>query len=572
MRSMSARRRRLGGGIVSVVLLASAAVALLPGARPLAAQAPAPSAPGAPPPASARDLRASVVDAMRRATTYMVDTVSTNGGYVWTYLPDLSRRWGEMEAYDTMIWVQPPGTTSMGHLFLDAYRATGDPVFLRAAEKAARALIWGQLPSGGWNYIVDFAGDRSLQHWYATIGKNGWRLEEFQHYYGNATFDDDVSSDAAKFLLRMYLDALDPQYKPALEKAVEFVLRSQYPNGGWPQRYPLKYDFSHHGKPDYTSFVTFNDDVVWENVNFLIQCYQALGEERLLDAIHRGMNVYLLTQQGPPQAGWALQYTPDLRPSGARTYEPTALLPGLTAAHVRLLERFYRLTGDRKYLAGIPAALDWLDRCRLPQAMTDGGRFTHPTFVEIGTDKPLFVHRKGSNVAFGHYYADQSDALPNVHYGMKTSVDVAALRREYEAVAALSPADASKDSPLLPGRYRGSVLPQKAVDVRSDARMASALDYSRRPVPGEAAVRQVLDALDAQGRWLTQHVYTSHPYAGDGVKTDPTDAFASTHVGDETDTSPFPDPTSQQYVSTGAYIRNMTVLIEYLNATAGARR
>jgi hypothetical protein len=44
--------------------------------------------------------------AMLKATRYMVEKVSTNGGYVWHYLPDLSRRWGEMEAYKTMIWVQ----------------------------------------------------------------------------------------------------------------------------------------------------------------------------------------------------------------------------------------------------------------------------------------------------------------------------------------------------------------------------------------------------------------------------------------------------------------------------------
>src|SRR5512137_133369 len=68
--------------------------------------------------------RGQVLDTMKRATTFMVEKVSTEGGYVWNYLPDLSRRWGEMEARRTMIWIQPPGTPSMGHLFLDAYHAT----------------------------------------------------------------------------------------------------------------------------------------------------------------------------------------------------------------------------------------------------------------------------------------------------------------------------------------------------------------------------------------------------------------------------------------------------------------
>ena len=177
---------------------------------------------------------------MKRATTFMVEKVSTKGGYVWAYLPDLSRRWGELEARDTQIWIQPPGTATMGHLFLDAYHATGDEYYYQAAEKVAGALIWGQHPSGGWNYLVDFGGDRSLRDWYDTIGKNAWRMEEFQHYWGNATFDDAGTAEASKFLLRLYVEKRDPKYKPALDKAIEFVLDSQYPIGAWPQRYPLQ--------------------------------------------------------------------------------------------------------------------------------------------------------------------------------------------------------------------------------------------------------------------------------------------------------------------------------------------
>ena len=68
--------------------------------------------------------RQQVLDTMKRATVFMVEKVSTNGGYVWSYLPDRSRRWGELEARDTQIWIQPPGTATMGHLFLDAFHAT----------------------------------------------------------------------------------------------------------------------------------------------------------------------------------------------------------------------------------------------------------------------------------------------------------------------------------------------------------------------------------------------------------------------------------------------------------------
>ncbi|MBN1294342.1 MAG: pectate lyase [Candidatus Latescibacteria bacterium] len=513
-----------------------------------------------------KKLTEQALATMEKATRYMVDTVSTNGGYLWHYLPDLSRRWGEMEAYDTMIWVQPPGTTSMGHLFLDAYHVTGDPSYFKAADKAAAAIIWGQLDCGGWNYIVDFAGDRSLKEWYNTIGKNGWRLEEFQHYYGNATFDDDVSSDAAKFLLRMYLENLDPKYKYPLDKAIEFVMESQYPVGGWPQRYPLRYDFSHHGNPDYTSYYTFNDDVVWENVNFLIQCYLTLGEQRFLDPIYRGMNFYISTQIGPPQAGWAQQYTLDLKPAGARTYEPNGLLPGYTCASISLLMRFYRYTGETKFLAGIPAAFDWLESCRLPQHMTDNGKYTHPTFVELGTNKPIFVHRKGSNVVHGYYYVDYDDKNLLIHYGGKSNLNnsIKSLRAEYEKVSNMSVEEATKDSPLFVKRFTEDIMPQKYYDVKSQGMTASAMSYGKRNVPTETQVQEVINSVDDEGRWLVKHVPISNPYIGDGTKTEPTDKYASTDVGDETDTSCYTDETDQLYISTREYINKMTVLMNYV--------
>jgi len=511
-----------------------------------------------------KELKNECLKAIKKATIYMVEEVSTNGGYLWYYLPDFSRRWGEMEAYETMIWVQPPGTASMGHLFLDAYELTGDEYYYEAAEKAACALIWGQLDCGGWNYIIDFAGDRSLKKWYNTIGKNGWRLEEFQHYYGNATFDDDVSSDAARFLLRMYLEKFDPAYKYPLDKAINFIIESQYPIGGWPQRYPLKHDFSHHGKPDYTSYFTFNDDVVWENVNFLIQCYATLGEKRFLDPILRGMNFYLITQQGAPQAGWAQQYTMDLKPAGARTYEPNGLLPGYTSSHIRILLRFYRMTGETKFLARIPEALEWLENCKLPPSMTGNGRYTHPTFVEIGTDRPLFVHRIGSNVVYGYYYVDYNDDKLLRHYGGKTHIDIGQLRKEYKEVVNMSVEEATKDSPLIPGRFIEQVTPQKFYSLTGLIYTASGLK-TNRSIPREEQVKNILAAMDDKGRWFTKHMYTSNPYIGDGTKTELTEKYVPTYVGDETDTSPYPDESDQNYISTRTFINNIRMLLNYVS-------
>ena len=57
---------------------------------------------------------------------------------------------------------------------------------------------------------------------------------------------------------------------------------------------------------------------------------------------------------------------------------------------------------------------------------------------------------------------------------------------------------------------------------------------------------------------------TSNPYIGDDTKTYPTDEYASSHVGDETDTSPYRDERDREYISTRAYINNMRVLLNYV--------
>jgi hypothetical protein len=46
--------------------------------------------------------------------------------------------------------------------------------------------------------------------------------------------------------------------------------------------------------------------------------------------------------------------------------------------------------------------------------------------------------------------------------------------------------------------------------------------------------------------------------------------FSQAYVGDETDTSPYPDP-SLRGISTEAYVRNMGVLIRALSLDASSR-
>ncbi|RZJ01444.1 MAG: pectate lyase [Brevundimonas sp.] len=511
--------------------------------------------------------RTAVLDTMKRATRFMVDEASVGGGYVWSALPDFSRRWGELEAAPTMIWVQPPGTATMGHLFLDAYHATRDETYYVAAKSAADALVRGQHPSGGWNYVIDTAGEESLRRWYDTYGKNAWRMEEFQHYYGNATFDDAGTSEASQLLLRLYLEKRERKYRAPLDKAIQFVLDSQYANGGWPQRYPLSHDAGLHGQADYTGYITFNDDVAGENIKFLIFCYQTLGDRRLLDPIRRSMDTFLACQQPAPQAGWGLQHHADtLKPAAARTYEPEAFATHTTAANIGQLFSFYRLTGDRKYIARVPEALDWLESVRLPQRLQRDGR-THPTFIQPGTNRPLYVHRRGSNVVNGSYYVDGDPNDTVIHYSSFRSVDVAGMRAEYDRLAAMTPEAVSAGSPLL--ARQGSVALPKYFTLQ-DISVSDMTSDGRRPPAEPAVISGLIAGLNARGYWPTPLKAISNPYIGDGSPEVAPGEFRITRVGDASDTSPYITDFPVMGVSTGEYIKNMGVLIEALEGTAPA--
>lgn len=470
---------------------------------------------------------------MKRATRFMRDTVSCEGGYVWSYTTDLSRRWGELEARPTMIWIQGSGTPAMGHAFLDAFEATRDEFYFEAASDVARVLIRVQHPAGGWNYCADLAGEASLREWYATVGANAWRLEEFQHYYGNATFDDSVTSSAGGFLLRFHATRPNPEVRAAVERVIAFILDSQYPSGGWPQRFPIMAGFNKDGHSDYSAYCTFNDDVAAGNIAFLERCAMHFSDPRIAQAIRRGREAFILARQEPPQAGWALQYTPDLRPAGARTYEPRALATHASADNIRQLFRFYRETGDRAFLECVEPALDWLDSVALTSELRQSSGRSHPTFVELGTNRPLFIHRSGSNAVNGRYYVDDEPGHTIAHYASFRHVDVAALRAELSTLST---------QPWSPPKSR---------------------DPAPRPVSA-AEARRVVAALNSTGYWPAMLEWTSHPYRGPASREVAPGDYSRTFVGDTSDTSPFLADKPQPGISTKAYIRSMRVLVQRL--------
>jgi Pectic acid lyase len=510
------------------------------------------------------DERARAVDAMKRAARFMIEHASYQGGYVWAYLPDFSRCWGELEARRTMLWVQPPGTPSVGHLWLDAFLATGDAFYLDAALQTARALVAAQHPSGGWNYVYDFAGEASLRDWYSTCARNAWRMEEFHAQRANATFDDACTSTATQFLIRLELERSTPEVSAALGKALGFLLESQYESGGWPQRYPLD--------ADYTRLVTFNDDVLGENLKTLIMAYAAQGSARALGALRAGMDCVVAMQQPMPQPGWGLQHQLDGAPAAGRTFEPEALVTHTTGANIELLIAFYDLTGDEKYVRRVPEALDWLEAVQLSaeSARELGG--THPTFIERGSGYPLYVHRRGSNVVNGRYYVDRRFPPRLSHYSPVRRVDVDRLRR------ALGERRTVHRAPLLPDEAGSLRLPRYFSLGRHTLQTLCTGASAESPPVSAELVSSLIDALDAQGRWLAPLSFISNTFAGPGSAAPYLeDTYASTNVGDRTDTSPFPPEgrpstyppgSPPSGISVGHFIRNMATLIAFVSPDA----
>lgn len=384
-----------------------------------------------------------IATAMKRATQFMMDSVGYHGAFLWEYSFEQKRYWGEIEARRTMGWTQGDGgTPAVGDILLDAYHSTGDEYYYESACLVANALIRAQLECGGWNYCFDLSGEASLINWYESVSQYKWPAQEFMHYYGNATFDDMASIRCCDYILRLYLEKNDPKYKISLDKAIDFVLKSQYPIGGWPQRFPLSYEHPYMGFPDYSSFITLNDGAMAGIIDFLVKCYTALGERRLLDPIYRGMHCIQLLQYESPIAGWGLQYTPtDLKLATARPFEPAALASNGTKDGIEMLLRFYRLTGDKRFLEKVPAAFDFLEKIKLDDRAiglsgkkVNPGDILCPTFIDPQTLEPFFLKRVGESLYTGGY--EKADIMLGMQQGY-SSVRVIPIKRmkmEYESL------------------------------------------------------------------------------------------------------------------------------------------
>lgn len=425
-------------------------------------------------------LRAAALKTLQKATAYYRDKVASHGGYVYYYSLDLRERWGEGKADADTLFVQPPGTPTVGLAFLRAYEATGDRDALKAAVAAGEALVYGQLQSGGWTQTIHYGTARRVGKYRNGKGGN-WNV---------SSLDDDQTQAALRFL--MHLDKALAFKNEAIHEATLYgltaLLKAQFPNGGFPQvwtgpiaaqpvvkaKYP-EGDWKTDGKiKNYWDYYTLNDNIPGTVAETLILAQRVYGDAKYKAALAKLGDFLILAQMPEPQPGWCQQYNYDMVPMWGRKFEPPAITGWESQDAMRTLLTIARATGDKKYLEPLPAALKFYQKNLL-----EDGRVAR--FYELTTSKPLYMD--------GAYRLTYDDSAAPAHYGWKQPAGFAQIEKEYAAV-------------------RTGMPPAKSGPVSA------------------ARVREIVQALDAEGRWIST-------YAGEHLVGQPKFAPGFKYVSSE---------------------------------------
>src|SRR5690606_17762252 len=125
----------------------------------------------------------------------------------------------------------------------------------------------------------------------------------------------------------------------------------------------------------------------------------------------------------------------DMEPIWARKFEPPGVSGDETQEVIETLMFIARVTGDRKYLDPIPAALAWLERSTLPDGQL-------ARYYELETNRPLYMQRRGD--VYSLTYDDSN--LPD-HYGWKSPARIDDLKRRRQLLAE-NPSTGAADEPV----------------------------------------------------------------------------------------------------------------------------
>jgi len=288
----------------------------------------------------------------------------------------------------------------------DAPAKAGDPWYSTdEAKQLADVILSYQTPSGGWSKHLGFSkGKRTPGMQWTSQNEPG----QPAHYV--ATFDNHSTTEEMYFLANMWLATKREDCKIGFTNGLKFIFAAQFPNGGWPQVYPLE--------GGYHDDITFNDDAMTHILELLTAitsrepCYAFLDEsqrQQSAAALAAGIRNVLKTQivRNGKKGVWCAQIDAlTLQPVGARKMEP-ATLSGSESAHI--LEFLMTITNPApEIVASIESGLTWFENAKITgmsKTNVNGKTAYEPNagstevywarFYDLTTGKPVFPGRDG---------------------------------------------------------------------------------------------------------------------------------------------------------------------------------
>ena len=296
-----------------------------------------------------------------------------------------------------------------------------------SARRLADNILSYQAPNGGWSKHVDFS-----QHPRAA-GES--YFSESSQWQWISTIDNGSTTSEMLFLALADSVRPDERYRTAFLRGLEYLLAAQFPNGCWPQVWPLA--------GSYHDAATFNDDAILNVMQLLQQIAAgrfayASGDQRARAraAVEAALECVLRAQVKVDGrlTVWGQQHDPlTLEPTSARSYELTSLTAQESANMMRFLMRLP--SPSPRAVASINAAASWLESTKLSGYTFDFASGLHESpgagplwarMYEIGSNRPIFSDRNGIKLYDWHQLNDR-----RLGYGWYTYAPVAALR-DYE--------------------------------------------------------------------------------------------------------------------------------------------
>jgi PelA/Pel-15E family pectate lyase len=292
--------------------------------------------------------------------------------------------------------------------------------WFKSAEGKSLAdnIVSWQNPEGGWwkQYDPKMPRPASL----APAGPGGGPApanDQEDAWRTSSTFDNGATYTEMRLLARAYGATKDDKYKQSFERGLNFVFDSQYPNGGWPQRFPLQNNYGRR--------ITFNDKLMSSVMMLLKEISEGKNEfafvapderKRAKEAFDRGVECVLKMQIKNPAGeltGWCQQHDETtLAPASARAYELPSIASFETADLVLVLMQIEK--PDDRVKQAVTSAVTWLQRSAIHgkryELIRDKGlkygvdrRLSDDPnapplwarFYEIETNKPMFADRDG---------------------------------------------------------------------------------------------------------------------------------------------------------------------------------